>query len=293
MNFAVCRAMATLSLCSLSASSFAEISLGSDLWSHLGVTGILQGGGRGHVADSSAVDSNPAGLAMQRSYTVSGDLGWMGAKGYQAEAAACDSTTSELAACIKFRQTQRVTGARDRRYSLGLAEAFEPLWGIIIGLGVDYVEFSSDRQTFAIPAGSKKSGQRVRLGVLHSIAEGIFVGATSEGLYDSTDTESRHGVGVSARIGKYYLMSGDLDFSDETLKKVAFGLTVFPQEFLDLALSYGYDPRQPKGKFGFGAVVKSQQARLIYSLVQSESGSKKWRQAAGIGIFMVGETVSR
>jgi len=280
-------------LCFGSPQALAEISLSSDLWSPLGVTAVLQGGGRAHVSDSSAVDNNPAGLAMQRSYMVSGELGWIGAKGYKAEASACDSTTSELAACIKFRQTQKISGARDRRYSLGLAEAFQPLWGMVIGLGVDYVEFSGERQSFAIPSGSKKSGQRLKLGVLQSIAEGIFIGATSEGLYDSTDTERRHGAGVSATLGKYYLINGDFDFSDDTLKKVSLGLTVFPREFLDLALSYGYDPRQPKGTFGFGVVVKSQQARLIYSLVQPESGSKKWKQAAGIGIYMVGETVSR
>lgn len=267
--------------------------MSSDLWSPLGVTAVLQGGGRAHVSDYSALDNNPAGLALQRSYTVSGDLGWIGPKAHRAEASACDSITSELAGCFKFRQTQRVTGARDRRYTLGFAEAFEPLWGVIIGLGVDYVEFSPERLSSSVPAGSKKSGQRLRLGALHSIAEGVYVGATSEGLYDSTDTERRHGLGLSAQFGKYYLLNGDLDLSDETLQKVNFGLTVFPREFLDLALSYGYDPRQPKGKFGFGVVVKSQQARLIYSLVQPEAGSKRWKQAAGVGFYMVGETVSR
>jgi hypothetical protein len=287
------RTLVAVSVSVFCSHAYGEISLSSDLWSPLGVTAVLQGSGRAHVSDSSAADNNPAGLAMQRSYTIAGDIGWVGSKGYQAEASACDSTTSELAACIKFRQTQKVSGARDRRYTLGLAEAFEPLWGVIIGLGVDYVEFSGERQSFAIPAGAKTSGQRLRVGVLQSISDGIFIGATSEGLYDSTGTERRHGVGVSAKLGSYYLFNGDLDFSDESLKKATFGLTVFPREFLDLALSYGYDPRQPKGKFGFGVVVKSQQARLIYSLVQPESGSKKWKQAAGIGIYMVGETVSR
>jgi len=294
VKFVFGRALVVLSLF-VSMPAYSEISLNSDLWSPLGVTSVLQGGGRGHVSDASAVDNNPAGLAMQRSFTVSGDLSWIGPNGYAAEASACDSTTSEseLMACVKFRQTQKVTGARDRRYSLSMAEAFEPLGGMIIGLGVDYVEFSDDRQSFAVPAGSKKSGQRLRLGVLQAIAEGIFIGATSDGLYDSTNTKRRHGAGVSAQFGKYYLLNGDLDFSDESLEKVSLGLTVFPQEFLDLALSYGYDPRQPKGKFGFGLVVKSQRARLIYSLVQHESGSKKWKHAAGIGIYMVGETVSR
>ena len=287
------RTLVAVSVSVFCSHAYGEISLSSDLWSPLGVTAVLQGSWRAHVSDSSAADNNPAGLAMQRSYTIAGDIGWVGSKGYQAEASACDSTTSELAACIKFRQTQKVSGARDRRYTLGLAEAFEPLWGVIIGLGVDYVEFSGERQSFAIPAGAKTSGQRLRVGVLQSISDGIFIGATSEGLYDSTGTERRHGVGVSAKLGSYYLFNGDLDFSDESLKKATFGLTVFPREFLDLALSYGYDPRQPKGKFGFGVVVKSQQARLIYSLVQPESGSKKWKQAAGIGIYMVGETVSR
>jgi hypothetical protein len=257
------------------------------------VTAVLQGGGRAHVSDASAVDNNPAGLALQQSYTVSGDLGWSAQKAHQAEASACDSVTSELAACIKFRQTQKVTGAKDRRYSLGLAEVFTPLGGAIIGLSVDYVEFSQDRLSFAVPAGSKKNGQRVRLGAIQSVGEGIYIGATSDGLYDSTGSERRHGAGVSAQFGKYYLINGDLDFSDESLQGIVLGLTVFPRDFLDLAVSYGYDPRHPKGTFGFGAVVKSQQARLIYSMVQPDAGSKKWKHAAGIGIYMAGEASSR
>ena len=207
------RTLVAVSVSVFCSHAYGEISLSSDLWSPLGVTAVLQGSGRAHVSDSSAADNNPAGLAMQRSYTIAGDIGWVGSKGYQAEASACDSTTSELAACIKFRQTQKVSGARDRRYTLGLAEAFEPLWGVIIGLGVDYVEFSGERQSFAIPAGAKTSGQRLRVGVLQSISDGIFIGATSEGLYDSTGTERRHGVGVSAKLGSYYLFNGDLDFS--------------------------------------------------------------------------------
>lgn len=127
----------TLSLAAVCQASVALAStpLTADLWAPLGVTAILLGGGRGHVTDFSAADNNPAGIALQKTYTVSGELGWSGQKARQAEAAACDSATSELAACIKFRQTQSITGAKDRRYTVGFAESLQQMGGMILGVG--------------------------------------------------------------------------------------------------------------------------------------------------------------
>ena len=80
------RTLVAVSVSVFCSHAYGEISLSSDLWSPLGVTAVLQGSGRAHVSDSSAADNNPAGLAMQRSYTIAGDIGWVGSKGYQAEA---------------------------------------------------------------------------------------------------------------------------------------------------------------------------------------------------------------
>jgi hypothetical protein len=285
----------TLSLAAVCQASVALAStpLTADLWAPLGVTAILLGGGRGHVTDFSAADNNPAGIALQKTYTVSGELGWSGQKARQAEAAACDSATSELAACIKFRQTQSITGAKDRRYTVGFAESLQQMGGMILGVGGDYVQFAKERSSGAISAPSTSIGQRLRVGLLYPLSEGVFIGANSDGLYDSTGTEAAHGAGLSVVSGKYFLFNGDLNFGPEQLKNAVFGVTVFPRDFLDLAVSYGYDPRESRHKTAAGVVVKSQQARLLYSVVRSDSVSSKWVQRVGIGIFMAGDTGSR
>lgn len=267
--------------------------LKSDLWSPTGVTAILLGGGRGHVSDYSSADNNPAGLALLKTYTVSGEMGWFAQKARFAEAAACDSATSQLAACIKFRQTQTVAGAKDRRYTLALAESYEGLGGMILGLAGDYVQFSKERSFDAISAPSPWTGQRVRAGLLYMASEGVLVGASSDGLYDSTNTEVAHGFGVSVQGGKFFLYSGDLNFDADRLKNAVLGLTVFPKDFLDLAVSYGYDPRGSAHKTAAGVVVKSQQARLIYSVSSSEHPKSKWIQHIGVGIYMAGDTGAR
>jgi hypothetical protein len=267
--------------------------LSADLWAPGGVTSILQGGGRAHVTDESAVDNNPAGIALQKTYAVSGNLGWTKQKARQAEAAVCDSATSEISACVKFRQTQVVTGAKERRYSLGIAEALEQFGGVLFGMAGDFVQFNSDRSAGALSAPSRPTGQRLRFGLLYPLAEGVSVGASSDGLYDTTGTETAHGAGVSVQAGKYFLFSGDLNFNSDQLRNVVLGLTVFPQSFLDLAVSYGYEPRASKHQTAAGIVVKSQQARILYSLAQTESADVKWKHQIGIAIYMTGDAGTR
>ena len=264
-----------------------------DLWAPGGVTSVLLGGGRAHVTDESAVDNNPAGIALQKIYALSGNLGWTQQKARQAEAAVCDSATSEISACVKFRQNQAVTGAKDRRYSLALAEALEQFGGILFGVAGDFVQFAQERSPEALSAPSASTGQRLRFGLLYPLAEGVSVGASSDGLYDTTGTETAHGAGVSVQAGKYFLFSGDLNFNSDQLRNVVLGFTVFPQSFLDLAVSYGYEPRASKHQTAAGIVVKSQQARILYSLVQAESAEVKWKHQIGIAIYMTGDAGTR
>jgi hypothetical protein len=273
-----------------SESSQAQSSITPDLWRDLGVSASLLGGGRGHVSDASAADRNPAGLALQKTYTVSGDLGWIGQKARLAEASACDSSTSDLAACFKFRQTQKITGARDRRFSLAIAEALGN--GLIVGLAGDYVQFAEERVSPATPV-SYKTGQRLRLGAIYPLADGLFAGLTGDGLYDSTGTDKSFGVGLSAQLGPYFLMSGDLRFNEDTLKEMVGGVSVFPRNFLDFAVSYGYDPKASQHRIGAGVVVKSQQARLIYSMVRSSEQPAQIFQTFGIGLYMAGDASQR
>lgn len=274
-------------------SANASTPLSADLWAPSGVTSILLGGGRAHVADESAADNNPAGIALQKVYALSGNLGWTGQKARQAEAAICDSATSEISACIKFRQTQNITGSKDRRYTLGAAEALEQFGGILFGLAGDFVQFSRDRSPDAVMAPRNGTGQRVRFGVVYPLAEGVALGASSDGLYDTTGTEKAHGLGVSAQAGKYFLFSADLNFNSDELRNAALGLSVFPQSFLDLAVSYGYDPRASKHQSAAGVVVKSQQARILYSLVHSDRAQEKWKHLVGVAIYTTGDAGAR
>jgi hypothetical protein len=186
-----------------------------------------------------------------------------------------------------------ITGAKDWRGTLGLADSFEQLGGAILGVAVDYVKFAKTRTFDAISAPKPGTGQRVRVGTIYALADGIFFGASSDGLYDSTGTQAAHGLGLSVQGGKHFLFSGDLNFVSDTPRDVVLGASVFPRDFLDLAVSYSYDPRHSKHKTAAGIVVKSQQARLLYSVAQAEGTSHKWVQRIGIGIFTTGETGAR
>ena len=258
----------------------------ADLWRDMGVSASLLGGGFAHVSDSSAADHNPAGIALQKTYTVAGEFGWIGQKSRVVEAGACDSKVSELAACFKLRQTQKITGAIDRRYTLGLAEVLGN--GFILGLAGDYVQFADER-LFPAEKAPDKTGQRLRLGLSYSLAEGVLVGASSDGLYDSTNTPKTHGVGASLQFGQYFLFNGDLHFDADTLREMLIGATVFPRDFLDFAVSYGFDPKGSRHRIAGGVVVKSQQARLVYSVVRSSEQSSQLFHTFGIAMFMAGE----
>ncbi|MEN9825287.1 MAG: hypothetical protein RI953_1032 [Pseudomonadota bacterium] len=262
----------------------------TDLWRDMGLSASLLGGGFAHVSDSSAADHNPAGIALQKTYTVAGEFGWTGQKSRVVEAGACDSTTSELGACFKFRQTQKVTGAVDRRYTLGLAEAFGN--GFILGLAGDYVQFAQERVLPAVKV-AEKTGQRLRAGLTYTLAEGVLVGVSSDGLYDSTNTPKTHGAGASLQVGQYFLFNGDLHFDADALREMLIGATVFPRDFLDFAVSYGFEPKSTRHRIAGGVVVKSQQARLVYSVVRSSEQSSQLFHTFGIAMFMAGESGSR
>ena len=279
----------TLGLCGFAGAAFAAGET-SEMWRDLGVSASLLGSGRGHVNDASAVDNNPSGIALQKNYILGGDLGWTGQKSRQAEASVCDSMTSEVASCFKFRQTQKITGAQDRRFTLGFAQA--TAGGLVVGLAGDYIQYGQERQSFA-PRAPAKNGQRVRAGLIYPLAQGLFLGLSSDGLYDSTDTPMDHAAGVSLQFGQYFLFNGVLLFGADSLKEMVVGATVFPRDFLDFAVSYGYDPKAGGHRMAGGLVVKSQQARLIYSVTRLSQASSQLVHTAGIAIFTAGVSGER
>jgi hypothetical protein len=259
-----------------------------DLWRDMGLSASLLGGGTAHVSDSSASDRNPAGIVRGQVYATTGEMGWIGQKSRQAEFSVCDPTRaySELIACVKVRQTQKITGATDRRYTLALADVFTG--GLILGVAGDYVEFAQERKPFAISAPAK-SGFRLRGGFIYALQEGISVGARSDGLFDATNTPRNHAAGVSAQIGRHFLVNGDLYFDADAMREALVGVSVLPRDFLDFAVSYGYAPKDGYHRIGGGLVVRSQQARLSYTVVRSSVAPTQLFHTVGIGIFFVGE----
>jgi hypothetical protein len=129
--------------------------------------------------------------------------------------------------------------------------------------------------------------------MIYPLAQGVFLGLSSDGLYDSTDTPKDHGAGVSIQLGQYFLFNGDLLFDADSLREMVVGASVFPRDFLDFAVSYGYDPKAGGHRWGGGLVVKSQQARLIYSVNRSSQSSSRMVHTAGIAIFTAGVSGER
>lgn len=278
---------APLALCFLSGVAAANPTT-VDLWRDMGLSASLLGGGTAHVSDSSASDRNPAGIVRGQVYAATGELGWTGQKSRQTEFAVCDPTRaySELIACVKVRQTQKITGATDRRYTLALADVFTG--GLILGLAGDYVEFAQERKPFAISAPAK-SGFRLRGGFIYALQEGISLGLRSDGLFDATNTPRNHAAGVSAQIGRHFLINGDLFFDADAMREALVGVSVLPRDFLDFAVSYGYAPKDGYHRIGGGLVVRSQQARLSYTVVRSSVAPTQLFHTFGIGIFIAGE----
>jgi hypothetical protein len=102
-----------------------------------------------------------------------------------------------------------------------------------------------------------------------------------------------HAAGVSLQFGQYFLFNGDLLFGSDSLREMVIGATVFPRDFLDFAVSYGYDPKAGGHRMAGGLVVKSQQARLIYSVTRLSQASSQLVHTAGIAIFTAGVSGER
>lgn len=278
------RGCLALALSSMSVSAWAGPTT-VELWRDMGISSALLGGGVAHITDASAADHNPAGIALDSAFFVSGEIGWTGQKLRQAEAATCESRSEQqtYAACVKFRQTQKVTGAMDRRYSLAIADSAGD--GLFWGIGGDYLQLGRDRSFPAEPT-ELSNAQRARAGLVYVLRPGVSAGLYSDGLFDNTGYPVSHGAGLSARLDQYFLFNGDLHFDRDTLREMLVGATVFPKDFLDFAVSYGYDPKSSRHRFGGGVVVKSQQARLIYTLARSSEQTSQVLQTAGLSIFV-------
>ena len=93
----------------------------SALTDPFGATAGLFGGGTAVIGDVSAVDHNPAGLALTKEVAITGEAMWRDASTLAVEAGVADSLMSEIAAGLKGRLSTKASGAKDRRFSAGLA----------------------------------------------------------------------------------------------------------------------------------------------------------------------------
>lgn len=250
-----------------------------------GATGALSGGGTALVGDLSASDNNPAGLALSKEVAVTGEAKWSDSNTTAVEAGVADSLMSEIAAGLKARLSTKSTGAKDRRFTLGLAERLgESAW--VIGLGGDWIQ--TERPQRERDAGKSRyvDTPRLRAGVVYNLTESISLGARSDGWLDRSDKTKSHAVGTAIGFAGYYVLNGDVVFADTDPDKALFGLTVMAKDYLDLRVSYGYGIQTKTHGGAAGIALKSQQFRLYYTLSKPAFREKPLYHQIGAGLIV-------
>lgn len=247
-----------------------------------GQTAALSNGGIATVRDMSAIDSNPAGIAMGREVAVSSEMHWQNDKSQSVEIGVTDGMMAEVAAGLKARQTTLVTGGVDRRFSLAIAEqiASSPF---ALGIGADYIQIASDSKLSSPLSEStgtvatkvtKGENIRARFGAIYSLSPQTQIGVASDGYFDRYNSEKETSVGVATNFNGYYIFNGDVAFNQDGIKQYAGGVTLIAKEYLDVYGSYSFAPQLIKSseverpshhKTGFGFVLKSSKFRIFYA----------------------------
>ena len=205
----------------------------SSLTDPFGATAALSGGGTAIVGDLSAADGNPAGLALAKEVAISGEAKWRDSNVRAVEAGVHDSLMSEVSAGLKGRLSTRASGAKDRRFTLGLAERVnDSPW--VIGLGGDYIQIERTEAEQAEGKSHYVDTPRLRAGVIYNISEFFLIGVRSDGWLDHFRKQTSNAAGLAIGFAGYYVFNADLVFRDTKADKALFGFTVLPKQYLDL-----------------------------------------------------------
>lgn len=232
-----------------------------------GMGAALSGGGTAHVYDLSTLDLNPAGIAQKKDVYIGGEFFWRERNVRATEVGVLDSTMSQIAAGLKMRQTNKITGVKDRRFSLALGGQL-PDYPLLVGVAGDYSQIEKV-DLLADAQGNKKKtpddNLNLRFGGLLSLSPSVQVGVRSQGYLDK-EKEFEHAAGVTIAVAGYYFLNGDLIFDKEGPRRGLGGVTVEAKDYLDLLLSYGYELRNPMHLGAAGIALKSEKFRLLYTV---------------------------
>jgi hypothetical protein len=274
-----------LGLALTSPSAYAERVPVSALMEPFGVSAQLSGGGTAMVGDVSATDGNPAGLALSKEVAITGEVKWREQNTNAVEAGVVDSLMSEISAGLKARMSTEASGAKDRRFSLGLAERISE-GPLVIGLGGDWVQV--ERSDAERASGQKRFREtpRLRGGVVYNLGDTAVVGARTDGWLDEFDDTKRHAVGVALGFAGYYVANFDVTFEDTKPDRALFGLTVMAKDYLDLRVSYGYGIESKHNGGAAGITLKSQQFRLFYTIQKPIFTEKALDHHVGAGLVV-------
>ncbi len=240
--------------------------LQSPLQRRSGMSAMLSDGGTASVTDVSSVDNNPAGLGITRELAATGEFSWKGTNAQFMEGGVLDSFISDvLTAGVKARQTTKHTGGKDRRFTLGLAGHLTDS-SFVFGAALDYTMLDTKAVTVENPLPYKNATPfRARFGGIFLLSESIRLGVRSDGYFDDEEP-LEHAAGVAWLLGNAAVINADVVFLKKEPWQYIVGASIFAKGYLDVHVSYGYDLNSLAHRGSAGAVFKSNQFRLYYTL---------------------------
>lgn len=228
-----------------------------------GLAGALLGGGFAFNSDLSAIETNPAGLSLNKSVIAGAEFFWKDKFATATEVGILDSKMSDLTAAFKARQATEDSGGIDRRFTLGFAG--QPgEYPILLGIAGDYMQVKTPNIEKPEEEDESVTYKSLRFGGIYQIQTDVSVGFRSGG-YFSDPQILESGVGAAFGFAENYVGTIDLNVIDKSARLATFGLTVLAKGYLDLTASYGYDLEEQINAGALGIVVKSNIVRVFYT----------------------------
>lgn len=244
-----------------------------------GLAGALLGGGFAFNSDLSAIDTNPAGLSLNKSVIAGAEFFWQDKFATATEVGILDSKMSDLTAGFKARQSTEFSGGIDRRFTLGFAGQPGD-YPVLLGLAGDYMQVKTPNLEKPVEDDETVTYKSLRFGGIYQMQTDLSFAIRSGGYFGDPQV-LEHGIGAAVGFAENYVGTVDLHVIDETLRLATFGLTVLAKGYLDLTASYGYDLEEHVNAGALGIVVKSNIVRMFYTGAKSDLSHSQVEHSVG------------
>jgi hypothetical protein len=249
----------------------------------LGQSAVLLGGGVALASDLSAVDHNPAGIAVASVFSVEGATAWRSKNIQSAEIGVIDSAMSDVAAALKFRQTSSAIGQMERRFSIALADGVGQS-GLLVGLAGDYKERPIVNQEGKVTGDG--TYYDLRAGAVYSLSQQLRVAVRTGGYFDEA-VKREHSLGVGALVASQVVLNGDIIFVEESPNKATAGVGLIIRRFFDLRASYGYLIDDGIHQASGGLFLVSPKVSLFYLAVAEDLNSSALEHQVGLRLALM------